>query len=230
MNGWKYLKNNQSKLAQPHPILKYVYTMNNNNQIEQIKQFLYGEICERREYSASRMCEEVLKFINQINGGDNMGENNGVMNNIPDNINTTGNISDNRWTRTLTNDRTVFETDLWNKTVNWDKMNQPNKVMDEEQAPYNVNGDKNNKIADPYNDNHVYIDEVMLDIYVDMYLDHGRFDFDVPEWLDDAWEGDAEKDLASAVLYSFRMFLENRDWVNEDNDDVDEDKWDESFI
>ena len=40
--------------------------MNNNNQIEQIKQFLYGEICERREYSASRMCEEVLKFIEQI--------------------------------------------------------------------------------------------------------------------------------------------------------------------
>jgi hypothetical protein len=31
--------------------------------VEQIKQFLYGEICERREYSASRMCEEVLKFI-----------------------------------------------------------------------------------------------------------------------------------------------------------------------
>ncbi len=31
--------------------------------VEQIKQFLYGEICECREYSASRMCEEVLKFI-----------------------------------------------------------------------------------------------------------------------------------------------------------------------
>ena len=107
--------------------------------VEQIKQFLYSEICERREYSASRMCEEVLKFINQINGGDNTGENNGMMNNIPDtNTNTTGNISDNRWTRTLTNDRTVFETDLWNKTVNWDKMNQPNVVSDEEQAPYNV--------------------------------------------------------------------------------------------
>ena len=43
-----------------------------NKQIEQIKQFLYSEICERREYSASRMCEEVLKFIDQIeNGGNN---------------------------------------------------------------------------------------------------------------------------------------------------------------
>ena len=31
--------------------------------IEKIKQFLYEEICERREYSASRMCEEVIKFI-----------------------------------------------------------------------------------------------------------------------------------------------------------------------
>ena len=40
--------------------------MSNNKQIEQIKQFLYGEICERREYSASRMCEEVLKFIEQM--------------------------------------------------------------------------------------------------------------------------------------------------------------------
>jgi hypothetical protein len=40
--------------------------MSNDNQIEQIKQFLYGEICERREYSASRMCEEVLKFIEQM--------------------------------------------------------------------------------------------------------------------------------------------------------------------
>jgi hypothetical protein len=35
-------------------------------EIEQIKQFLYGEICERRPYSASRMCEEVIKFIEQM--------------------------------------------------------------------------------------------------------------------------------------------------------------------
>ena len=49
--------------------------MSNNKQqtaVEQIKQFLYSEICERRDYSASRMCEEVLKFIDQIeNGGNN---------------------------------------------------------------------------------------------------------------------------------------------------------------
>ena len=31
--------------------------------VERIKQFLYEEICERRNYSASKMCEEVLKFI-----------------------------------------------------------------------------------------------------------------------------------------------------------------------
>ena len=31
--------------------------------VERIKQFLYGEICERRDYSASKMCEEVIKFI-----------------------------------------------------------------------------------------------------------------------------------------------------------------------
>lgn len=37
-----------------------------NTQIEQIKQFLHNEICERRDYSASKMCEEVLKFIEQM--------------------------------------------------------------------------------------------------------------------------------------------------------------------
>ena len=41
--------------------LKYLTAMSNNKQ--QIKQFLYGEICERRDYSASKMCEEVIKFI-----------------------------------------------------------------------------------------------------------------------------------------------------------------------
>jgi hypothetical protein len=45
-------------------------SMINDNQIEQIKQFLYGEICERREYSASRMCEEVLKFIEQMDNNN----------------------------------------------------------------------------------------------------------------------------------------------------------------
>ena len=40
--------------------------MSNDKQIEQIKQFLYSEICERRDYSASRMCEEVIKFIEQM--------------------------------------------------------------------------------------------------------------------------------------------------------------------
>jgi aspartate/glutamate racemase len=46
-------------------------TISNDKQIEQIKQFLYSEICERRDYSASRMCEEVLKFIEQIENGCN---------------------------------------------------------------------------------------------------------------------------------------------------------------
>ena len=45
-------------------------TMSDNNQIEQIKQFLYNEICERREYSASRRCEEVLKFIEQMDNNE----------------------------------------------------------------------------------------------------------------------------------------------------------------
>lgn len=31
--------------------------------VERIKQFLHAEICEHRDYPASRMCQEVLKFI-----------------------------------------------------------------------------------------------------------------------------------------------------------------------
>ena len=46
--------------------------MSNDKQIEQIKQFLYSEICERREYSASRMCEEVIKFIEQMETQENL--------------------------------------------------------------------------------------------------------------------------------------------------------------
>jgi hypothetical protein len=34
-------------------------------QQEQILQFLYSEITERRPYSPFRMCEEVIKFIEQ---------------------------------------------------------------------------------------------------------------------------------------------------------------------
>jgi hypothetical protein len=37
-----------------------------NWQQEQILQFLYSEITERRPYSSSRMCEEVIKFIEQF--------------------------------------------------------------------------------------------------------------------------------------------------------------------
>jgi hypothetical protein len=34
-------------------------------QKEQILQFLYDEITERRDYSASKMCEKVIEFIKQ---------------------------------------------------------------------------------------------------------------------------------------------------------------------
>jgi len=37
-----------------------------NWQQEQILQFLYSEITERRPYSSSKMCEEVIKFIEQF--------------------------------------------------------------------------------------------------------------------------------------------------------------------
>ena len=82
-------------------------------------------------------------------------------NNIPD-TNTTWNISDNMWMKTLTNDRIMFETDLWNKTVNWDKMNQPNVVGDEEQAPYNV---KTNVVTSgKTDDGTIAVIEITIDI------------------------------------------------------------------
>ena len=34
---------------------------------EQILQFLYSEITERRPYSSSKMCEKVIEFIEQLN-------------------------------------------------------------------------------------------------------------------------------------------------------------------
>lgn len=34
---------------------------------EQILQFLYSEIIERRPYSSSKMCEVVIEFIEQLN-------------------------------------------------------------------------------------------------------------------------------------------------------------------
>jgi len=36
-------------------------------QQEQILEFLYLEITERRDYSASKMCEVVIEFIEQLN-------------------------------------------------------------------------------------------------------------------------------------------------------------------
>ena len=33
---------------------------------EEIKQFLYAEICERRPYTSSKMCEVVIEYIEQM--------------------------------------------------------------------------------------------------------------------------------------------------------------------
>lgn len=63
-----------------------------NNEIEQIKQFLYSEICERRDYSASKMCEEVLKFIAHLSEEKNDGvwmNKTETMNNNPGKLNMT---------------------------------------------------------------------------------------------------------------------------------------------
>ena len=98
--------------------------MSNDKQIEQIKQFLYSEICERRDYSASRMCEEVLKFIEQTNTGENNGEITTV-NNIPDtnpNTSTTGNLS------TIWGGDTTSTTE--NISATWGDDTSNNKIYD----------------------------------------------------------------------------------------------------
>jgi len=54
--------------------------------VDKIKQFLHSEIIERRDYSASKMCEEVLKFIEQTTPKENRSVT-GEKNNMNDNNN-----------------------------------------------------------------------------------------------------------------------------------------------
>jgi hypothetical protein len=64
--GWKNSSPPTQIIIDTNTLNLRTNIMSNDKQIEQIKQFLYSEICERREYSASRMCEEVIKFIEQM--------------------------------------------------------------------------------------------------------------------------------------------------------------------
>ena len=137
--------------------------------IKQAKVLHEQEICQTyidaiKEYMIDPLEDAMYRidaeeYYNEKFGGDNNGEitTMGGDNNIPDTntntsttgnilntwrshgVNITGNTSDNMWTKTLTNDRNLFENDLWNKTVNWDKNNIEVKteVNDEEQALYN---------------------------------------------------------------------------------------------
>jgi hypothetical protein len=119
------------------------------------KEISYADGYSQGYERVARLIEETTK-LNIL--GDNNGEittMGGDNNNNPDTntsttgnilntwrshgVNITGNTSDNMWTKTLTNDRNLFENDLWNKTVNWDKNNIEVKteVNDEEQALYN---------------------------------------------------------------------------------------------
>jgi len=59
----KYVRNEHDDTLKL--ISKYSFKDGAKWQQEQILQFLYSEITERRPYSPSRMCEEVIKFIEQ---------------------------------------------------------------------------------------------------------------------------------------------------------------------
>ena len=45
----------------------YAFILGAKWQQQQILEFLYLEITERRDYSASKMCEVVIEFIEQLN-------------------------------------------------------------------------------------------------------------------------------------------------------------------
>jgi len=36
------------------------------DKVHKIESFIQGELCERRDYSASKMCEVILEYINSI--------------------------------------------------------------------------------------------------------------------------------------------------------------------
>ena len=106
-----------------------------------------------------------------------------TVNNNPDtNTSTTGNISntweENTWTSTETDSRAMSEKQIWDKTVNWDKMNDKNKVAEfialknkdlrvssEEQAPYKVTTRVNTvDKRDETNDGTLAVIEITIDI------------------------------------------------------------------
>ena len=60
-----YVKNEPDELLKL--IIKYSFKEGAKWNQEQILQFLYLEITERRDYSASKMCEVVIEFIEQLN-------------------------------------------------------------------------------------------------------------------------------------------------------------------
>lgn len=57
----KMLLNNKHKKATFETMIEFAKW-----QQEQILDFLYSEITERRDYSASKMCEKVIEFIEQF--------------------------------------------------------------------------------------------------------------------------------------------------------------------
>lgn len=55
------------KLTNPNHLANRCFQFGAKWQQEQILQFLYSEIIERRPYSSSKMCEVIIEFIEQLN-------------------------------------------------------------------------------------------------------------------------------------------------------------------
>lgn len=61
------LSHDFSKLTNPNHLANRCFQFGAKWQQDQILQFLYSEIIERRPYSSSKMCEVIIEFIEQLN-------------------------------------------------------------------------------------------------------------------------------------------------------------------
>ena len=60
------LSHDFSRLTNPNHLANRCFQYGAEWNQEQILQFLYSEITERRDYSSSKMCEKVIEFIEQL--------------------------------------------------------------------------------------------------------------------------------------------------------------------
>lgn len=182
--------------------------------VEQIKQFLHNEICERRDYSASKMCEEVLKFIEQMK--NNKQEQKQLLVDIMNDDAKDG-LYENK---TLNQLIKLYEDQITELTVlskielGDDVIEETNRLKSQLLGGDNMNNNPGNTSTD--NPLNMTLNMTVLREYITMYLD------DVETYGDEK-----ELDEATTVLYDFMMYVNSmRGWVEGETDE-DEQTMDE---